>query len=250
MKSMSYDGSQTAMPFFAFENDACDQKEFTPTRKAKGDAFVIGVCGGTASGKTSVCSKILEQLQKETGLSRVVILSQDSYYKDLAPEARANVANYNFDHPDAFDWDLIELHLTRLKHKKPIEVPHYSFVTHSRLPDKTTAIFSADVVLFEGILVFWEERIRRLMDMKVFVDTDDDVRLIRRIRRDIASRGRTLESVLGQYEHFVKPAFDQFIAPTKRFADVVVPRGETNTVAIELIVLHIRDLLALISKKR
>ncbi len=196
-----------------------------------------------------MCTKILEKLQSEAGLSRVVILSQDSYYKGLSPEASADAANYNFDHPDAFDWDLIEQHLGRLRQKKPIEVPHYSFVTHLRVPGKTTAIYSADVVLFEGILVFWEERIRALMDMKVFVDTDDDVRLIRRIRRDIASRGRTLESVLGQYEHFVKPAFDQFIAPTKRFADVVVPRGETNTVAIELIVLHIRELLASLKKR-
>jgi uridine kinase len=185
----------------------------------------------------------MEQLQETGCHSRVAIISQDSYYKGLTPEESANAASYNFDHPMAFDWDLIRTHLQRLKSLKPVDVPTYSFVTHQRVPDQVTTLF-ADVVLFEGILSFWEESVRDLFDMKIFVDTEDDIRLIRRIRRDTKHRGRTLESVLDQYEQFVKPAFDQFIAPTKKFADVVVPRGETNTVAISLITMHIRDVLS------
>lgn len=167
-----------------------------------------------------------------------MILSQDSYYKGLSPEAHDAVDDYNFDHPDAFDWELIAKHLVALRQKKPIDVPTYDFVTHQRT-GVTVNVYGADVVLFEGILAFWDAAVRDLMDMKIFVDTDADTRLIRRIRRDLKSRGRTLESVLVQYDRFVKPSFENYISPTKKYADVIIPNGESNTVAIGLIVQHI-----------
>ena len=222
------------MPFFALHDDE-EIGSVAPSDSAQ----IIGVCGGTASGKTSVCRKIHEML---SGNGRVVILSQDSYYRGLTAEENATADTYDFDHPSAFDWDLIREHLARLGQRKPIDVPHYDFTTHKRTSE-TTTIYAADVVLFEGILSFSEERVRELMDMKIFVDTDDDTRLIRRIRRDLATRGRTLESILTQYETFVKPSFDLHIAPTKRYADVIIPRGETNTVAIGLVARHIQERL-------
>lgn len=219
-------------PFFGLDDD-----EVAADRFALRSAFIIGVCGGTASGKTSVCNKILAELE---GNGRVAIVNQDSYYRGLSAEENATAETYNFDHPSAFDWELIEQHLLLLKQKKPIDVPHYDFVTHQRSAT-TTRLYAADVILFEGILTFAEERVRGLFDMKIFVDTDDDTRLIRRIRRDIAARGRTLESILTQYETFVKPSFDMHIAPTKKYADVIIPRGETNAVAIGLVAQHIKQ---------
>jgi len=202
--------------------------------------FLIGVAGGTASGKTSVCDLILEQL----GDHRVAIISQDCFYKNLSLEEKQKAANknYNFDHPDAFDWEYMSKVVHDLVDGRPVKIPSYDFVTHSRTEEYTT-ICAVDIVLFEGILVFYQEEIRELMNLKLFVEADADTRLARRIMRDIKSRGRELEGVLAQYQKFVKPAFEQYILPTKVYADVIIPRGADNRVAIDLIVQHIRTKL-------
>jgi len=207
-----------------------------PTKQNSPKPFIIGVAGGTASGKTSVCDLILQQL----GDQRAVIISQDCFYKNLSHEEKQRAANknYNFDHPDAFDWEYLFKVLQDLNDGRPVKIPSYDFVTHSRTEDYTT-ICAVDIVLFEGILVFYLEHIRELMHLKLFVEADADTRLARRIMRDIKSRGRDLEGVLNQYHKFVKPAFEQYILPTKAHADVIIPRGADNRVAIDLIVQHI-----------
>eukprot|EP01112_Ceratiomyxa_fruticulosa_P004668 TRINITY_DN1520_c0_g1_i1.p1 TRINITY_DN1520_c0_g1~~TRINITY_DN1520_c0_g1_i1.p1 ORF type:complete len:269 (+),score=61.07 TRINITY_DN1520_c0_g1_i1:495-1301(+) len=200
--------------------------------------FIIGVTGGTASGKTTVCEAILKKLSDQ----RVAIISQDSFYRSLNHDDLEQVHQYNFDHPDAFDWPAIADILKGIKENKRVEIPNYSFVTHTRLTE-TTPIYGVDVILFEGILAFYTSELRDQMDMKIFVDTDADTRLCRRVVRDINERGRTLEGVLKQYEKFVKPSFDDYILPTKKYADVIIPRGSDNLVAIDLIVQHVRTKL-------
>lgn len=204
------------------------------------DAFVIGLCGGSASGKTTVARRIIEQLD----VPWVSLLSMDSFYKVLGETEHelANQNEYNFDHPDAFDFNLLVQTLRRLKHGKKVEVPVYNFITHSR-ETKSKTIYGANVVIFEGIMSFVNKDLLQLMDMKIFVDTDSDIRLARRMNRDISERGRDLEGVLKQYNKFVKPAFDHYIAPTMQCADIVVPRGGQNTVAIDLIVRHVHTQL-------
>ncbi|XP_059781882.1 uridine-cytidine kinase 1 [Balaenoptera ricei] len=208
--------------------------------------FLIGVSGGTASGKSTVCEKIMELLgQNEVDhrQRKLVILSQDRFYKVLTTEQKAKAlkGQYNFDHPDAFDNDLMHRTLKNIVEGKTVEVPIYDFVTHSRLAE-TTVVYPADVVLFEGILVFYSQEIRDMFHLRLFVDTDSDVRLSRRVLRDV-HRGRDLEQILTQYTTFVKPAFEEFCLPTKKYADVIIPRGVDNMVAINLIVQHIQDIL-------
>lgn len=179
--------------------------------------FLIGVAGGTASGKTTVCRKIIEELgQHKVDLQqrKVCILSQDSFYKQLSDQERddANNADYNFDHPDAFDNDLLVKTLRQISQGQTVKIPIYDFKTHSRLPDHRT-VYPADVVLFEGILVLYSSEVREMLQMKLFVDTDSDTRLARRVLRDIQERGRELEQVLTQYTQFVKPAFEEFCLP-------------------------------------
>ncbi|XP_018653103.1 ethanolamine-phosphate cytidylyltransferase [Schistosoma mansoni] len=202
--------------------------------------FVIGICGGSASGKTSVARVIIESLDVQW----VSLLSLDSYYKVLTPEQKlqAVACHYNFDHPSAFDLDLLENHLRRLRDGKTIEVPEYDFKTHSRT-SKTNTVYGANIIIIEGILVFYSQAVAKLMDLKVFVDTDADERLSRRLRRDISERGRELNSVLEQYMRFVKPSYEQFIAPSMAQADIIVPRGGKNVVALQLIVQHINKRL-------
>jgi uridine kinase len=202
--------------------------------------LIIGCAGGTASGKTSVCKLILDKL----GDHRVAIISQDCFYKNLTTEEKekAKNKNYNFDHPDAFDWELMEKVLRDLTEGKPVKVPTYDFVTHSRT-EQYTSVCAVDIVIMEGILIFYKQDLLDLMSIKLFVEADADTRLARRILRDIKSRGRDLESVLTQYQKFVKPAFEQYILPTKTHADVIIPRGAENQVAIDLIVQHIRTKL-------
>mmetsp|Transcript_27370 Transcript_27370/g.48754 ORF Transcript_27370/g.48754 Transcript_27370/m.48754 type:complete len:475 (-) Transcript_27370:516-1940(-) len=202
--------------------------------------FVIGVAGGTASGKTTVCDAIMQRLHDQCA----VLISQDSFYKGLTPEQIANVNEYNFDHPDAFDEDLIIECLTELKSGRAVDVPVYDFCTHSRSVKEGKRTEPADVIILEGILVLHMERIRKLLNMKIFVDTDDDVRLARRIQRDVAVRGRDVGGVIEQYTKYVKPSFDQFVAPSRRLADIIIPwqRGD-NIVAIDLITEHIRSKL-------
>ncbi|XP_069793872.1 uridine-cytidine kinase 2-A [Narcine bancroftii] len=209
--------------------------------------FLIGVGGGTASGKSSVCTKIVQLLgQNEIDHHKrqVVILSQDSFYRVLTSEqkGKAMKGQFNFDHPDAFDNELIFHTLRDITKGKIVEIPVYDFVSHSRKPE-TVTVYPADVVLFEGILAFYLQDIRDMFQMKLFVDTDADTRLSRRVLRDISERQRDLEQILTQYITFVKPAFEEFCLPTKKYADVIIPRGAENLVAINLIVQHIQDLL-------
>eukprot|EP01137_Pigoraptor_chileana_P022010 Opistho-2@86435 len=209
--------------------------------------FIIGVAGGTASGKTTVCELILEQLGErgvDSEKRKVAIVSQDNFYKALTDEqkAMANANNYNFDHPDAFDYPLTEKILADLNEGKPVDIPIYDFKTHSRTTE-TIRLNSCDVILFEGLLVLYTPEIRDLFHMRLFVDSDADTRLSRRVLRDIAERGRDLDSVLRQYTQFVKPAFEEYVLPTKKYADVIIPRGGDNDVAIDLIVQHIKKIL-------
>ncbi|XP_036085041.1 zinc finger and BTB domain-containing protein 46 isoform X6 [Rousettus aegyptiacus] len=204
------------------------------------EAFAIGLGGGSASGKTTVARMIIEALD----VPWVVLLSMDSFYKVLTRQQQEQAAlnNYNFDHPDAFDFDLIVATLQKLKQGKSVKVPVYDFTTHSRKKDWKT-LYGANVIIFEGIMAFADKTLLELLDMKIFVDTDSDIRLVRRLRRDISERGRDIAGVIKQYNKFVKPAFDQYIQPTMRLADIVVPRGSGNTVAIDLIVQHVHSQL-------
>ncbi|CAN1321679.1 Uridine/cytidine kinase UKL1, chloroplastic [Linum perenne] len=205
------------------------------------EPFVIGVSGGTASGKTTVCDMIIQQLHDH----RVVLVNQDSFYRGLTPEELERVHEYNFDHPDAFDTEQLLDCVETLKRGLPYQVPIYDFKTHQRCSDSFRQVNASDVIILEGILVFHDQRVRNLMNMKIFVDTDADVRLARRIRRDTVERGRDINSVLEQYAKFVKPAFDDFVLPSKKYADVIIPRGGDNHVAIDLIVQHIQTKLGL-----
>jgi uridine kinase len=201
--------------------------------------LVIGICGGTGSGKTTVANRILESVQPD----EVVFIQQDLYYRNLKdmPLDYRNAAN--FDHPDALDNDLLVKHLIKLKAGEPVELPIYDFRSHTRLPG-TIPISPKPIVIVEGILIFAEPRLLEQMDIKVFVDTPDDIRFIRRLRRDIAERGRTLDSVIEQYVATVRPMHMQFVEPSKRFSDVIIPEGGYNLVSIDLISGKIRERLA------
>jgi uridine kinase len=201
--------------------------------------MIIGICGGTGSGKTTIANRILESVSAD----EVVFIQQDVYYRNLKdmPLDYRNAAN--FDHPDALDNDLLVNHLKKLSAGEPVELPVYDFRTHTRLPS-TTPIEPKRIVILEGILIFAEPRLRELMDIKVFVDTPDDIRFIRRLRRDIAERGRTLDSVIEQYVNTVRPMHIQFVEPSKRYADVIIPEGGHNLVSIDLISGTIRERLA------
>uniref|UniRef100_A0A1A8DVZ8 Uridine-cytidine kinase n=2 Tax=Nothobranchius kadleci TaxID=1051664 RepID=A0A1A8DVZ8_NOTKA len=204
------------------------------------EAFVIGLCGGSASGKTTVANKIIEALD----VPWVVLLSMDSFYKVLNKEQQELAAKneYNFDHPDAFDFELLVSVLRKLKKGKSIKVPVYDFTSHSRRKEWKT-VYGANVVIFEGILAFANKELLKLLDMKVFVETDSDIRLIRRLKRDVSQRGRDINGVIKQYNKFVKPSFEQYIEPTVQVADIVVPKGGENFVALDLIVQHVHSQL-------
>jgi uridine kinase len=201
--------------------------------------MIIGICGGTGSGKTTIANRILQSVSAD----EVVFIQQDLYYRNLKdmPLDYRNAAN--FDHPDALDNELLINHLKKLNAGEPVELPIYDFRTHRRLPD-TTPIEPKRIVIVEGILIFAEPRLLEQMDIKVFVDTPDDIRFIRRLRRDIAERGRTLDSVIEQYINTVRPMHNQFIEPSKRHADVIIPEGGYNLVSIDLISGKIREKLA------
>eukprot|EP00033_Pygsuia_biforma_P000274 GCRY01000338.1.p1 GENE.GCRY01000338.1~~GCRY01000338.1.p1 ORF type:complete len:308 (+),score=56.48 GCRY01000338.1:137-1060(+) len=262
------------------------------SKKKKPDyPLLVGVTGGTASGKTTVCEKIqtklLECIEKKKQLhpnghhrtnsnddpelklnsqqkhnrsnsnedaefklnnphklfpDDIVMISQDSFYKALTAEDLRNVEDYNFDCPNAFDYDLFIKLLQDLRDRKTVEVPIYDFKTHSRSSESRT-VHPANIIIVEGILTLHDERLRDLFDLKIYVDVDSDVRLSRRVERDTIHRGRSVESILVQYERFVKPSFDEFTWPTKKHADVVIPRGAENEVAIDLIVLQLKSKL-------
>ncbi|XP_014085568.1 uridine-cytidine kinase isoform X1 [Bactrocera oleae] len=228
-----------------------DNTLLLPNSEHKSDIktpFLIGVAGGTASGKSTVCKKIMIQLGQadmDQAQRQVVTISQDSFYRELTPaeKVKARKGLFNFDHPDAFNENLMYDTLQEILKGRIVKLPCYDYRSNSLDHENKLTIYPADVVLFEGILVFYFPKIRDLFHMKLFVDTDSDTRLARRVPRDINERGRDLDAVLTQYMTFVKPAFEEFCSPTKKFADVIIPRGADNTVAIDLIVQHIRDFL-------
>lgn len=200
--------------------------------------MIIGICGGTGSGKTTVANRILESV----GTEDVIFLAQDSYYRDLAEMPLDFRQMVNFDHPDAFDNDLLVEHVQALKAGRTVELPVYNFKTHARSP-QTLITRPKPIIIVEGILVFAEPRLLGEMDVKVFVDTPDDIRFIRRLRRDVAERGRTAESVIEQYLATVRPMHMQFVEPSKRSADVITPEGGHNQVSVGLIRGVIRERL-------
>jgi len=207
--------------------------------------FLIGVAGGTASGKSTVCEKIMENLKmnQENVERQVIHLSQDSFYRELrgAEKAKAAKGLFNFDHPDAFDNDLMLACLQDIVNGRPTKVPVYDLKTNSRLSNQTITPSQVDVVLFEGILTFYSPKVREMFDMKLFIDTDADSRLAKRVLKDVDELGRDMDVVLHQYIQFVKPAFEEFCIPTKKFADVIIPRGPDNKIAMDLISQHIVD---------
>ena len=200
--------------------------------------ILIGIAGGSGSGKTLVARTIVREL----GSQKVVIIDQDSYYKNLEDIPLRDREVRNFDHPDAFDNDLLVRHLRELLDGKPIEQPVYDYTQHCRLPE-TRRISDHVIVVLEGILIFHEPELRALMDIKLFIDADADVRFIRRLRRDIVERGRSVDSVIRQYEESVRPMHLQFVEPAKRYADVIIPEGGQNTVALDMVIARIEALL-------
>ncbi len=202
------------------------------------EPLVIGVAGGTGSGKTTVAQAIL----KRAGTRQISLIQHDAYYKDLSALPLPQRAMMNFDHPDALDNELLVTHLKELKAGRAIEMPVYDFTTHTRT-GQTRRVEPHRVILVEGILIFADEALRRLMDVKIYVDTDSDIRFIRRLQRDIAERGRTMESVIRQYLTTVRPMHQEFVEPSKRYADVIIPEGGFNEVAIELVAARIKALL-------
>lgn len=200
--------------------------------------IIIGIAGGTGSGKTTVVKKIMESLPQNA----VVLLPQDSYYKDSSHVPVEQRQNINFDHPDAFDWELLSEHIYRLKKGDSIEQPVYSFITSTRQPE-TIHIEPQEVVIIEGILALSDKKLRDLMDLKIFVDADPDERLIRVIQRDIVERGRTATAVMERYMQVLKPMHEEFIEPCKRYADLIIPQGGNNKKAIEILKLYIERIL-------
>jgi uridine kinase len=201
---------------------------------------VLGVAGGTGSGKSTVARSILEA----AGADRIAFLAQDNYYRDIDWSGPAEIAAHNFDHPDALDTPLLVDHLGALKAGRAIELPVYDFVRHRRT-GRTQRVEPRPVVLIEGILLFAEPAIRSLLDFKVYVDTDPDVRLVRRIRRDLTERGREVSDVLRQYMKTVRPMHLEFVEPSKRWADVIVPEGGENRVALAMVIARIEQILEL-----
>ncbi len=200
--------------------------------------IVIGIAGGTGSGKTTVVKRIVESFPK----NEVVLLPQDSYYKDSSNVPMELRKRINFDHPDAFDWDLLSEHLSMLRDGKAIEQPVYSYLTCTRQPE-TIHIEPRNVVIIEGILALSDPKLRELMDLKIFVDADPDERLIRVIQRDVIERGRTAEEVMDRYVKVLKPMHLEFIEPAKRYADLIVPQGGHNEKAIEILKMYIAKIV-------
>lgn len=200
--------------------------------------FVLGVAGGTGSGKTTVVRAILDAV----GDDRIALIEQDSYYRDIVWRSEAELLHHNFDHPAALDNDLLISHIAALKAGHPVEVPIYDFVRHRRT-SRTKRVEPHPVVLVEGILIFCERALRDLLDFRIYVDTDADIRLIRRLGRDMAERGRTVQDVLRQYLESVRPMHLEFVEPSKRWADIIIPEGGENKVALEMVVARVEQLL-------
>ncbi len=192
--------------------------------------MIIGICGGTGSGKTTIARQVVER----GGEENVILIEQDSYYLNLSEIPLDERKQANFDHPGAVDFDLFVNHLARLKNGETVDIPHYDFSTHTRA-DQMRRVESKPVVLIEGILLFAEPRIVELLDVKIFIDTPDDMRLLRRIKRDMKERGRTLDQILTQYEKTIRPMHEKFVNPSKMHADIVIPHGGKSAVAFEFL---------------
>ncbi len=199
---------------------------------------VLGVAGGTGSGKTTVARAILDGV----GADRIALIEQDSYYRDVDWRSETELLHHNFDHPSALDNELLVSHIAALKAGHPIEVPIYDFVRHRRTA-RTKRVEPQPVILLEGILIFVEPSLRELLDLKIYVDTDADLRLIRRLGRDMSERGRSVQDVLRQYLESVRPMHLEFVEPSKRWADVIIPEGGENKVALEMVIAHVEQLL-------
>jgi uridine kinase len=200
--------------------------------------FLIGIAGGTGSGKTTVANAIVTRVGEE----RIAILSHDSYYRDFVDLPKDILERQNFDHPDSLESELLVRHLKALKQGMVVETPIYDFKVHRRAA-QTRRVEPRKVVLVDGILIYAEPELRKLFDVKIYVDTDADIRFIRRLKRDIAERGRTVESVVAQYESTVRPMHMEFVEPSKRYADLIVPEGGENMVALDFLFARLRELL-------
>lgn len=201
--------------------------------------FLIGVAGGSNSGKTTIATRLAELVGDE----QLALIKLDSYYVERSHEAMEERAKANYDHPDAFDWDLMNDHLAALSAGATIEIPVYDYTIHDR-SDRCETVRPSRVVVVEGILVLWEPRLRHRFDLKIFVDTPADLRIIRRLQRDVAERGRTPESILDQYLDTVRPSHERFIEPSKRYADVIIPEGGLNRPALEVLLARVRELVS------
>ncbi len=201
--------------------------------------LVIGIAGGSGSGKTTVAQSILQRV----GPDRISFLQHDAYYKDLSGLPLTQRVEVNFDHPNSLDNELLVRHILLLKDGQKIDVPIYDFSTHSRT-EKTFVVQPRPVILVEGILIFAEPELRQFFDVKIFVDTDSDIRFIRRLQRDISERGRTTESVIKQYQSTVRPMHLEFVEPSKRYADVIIPEGGFNTAALDMVVARVETMLS------
>lgn len=201
--------------------------------------MIIGICGGTGSGKTTLARRVIETVGREN----VVLIEQDSYYRNLSDMPLDERRQANFDHPDSIDSDMLVNHLKRLKNGDSIEMPVYDFRTHTR-STATDKIEPKHVVIVEGILIFAEARILDLLDVRVFVDTPDDIRFIRRLQRDIKDRGRTTESVIAQYFATVRPMHFEFVEPSKRHADIIIPEGANTDIGIDFLCSKIRETIS------
>lgn len=200
--------------------------------------IIIGISGASASGKSCIARNLLSEL----GSDQVSVISEDAYYKDLSHLSFEERSNTNFDHPDSLDHDLLLQHLQRLQNGESVDIPKYDFSNHLRLQE-TRHIDEHRIIILEGILLFVDKPLRELMDIRIFMDTPLDVCLIRRLQRDIVQRGRSLDSVLEQYQHTVRPMYFQFVEPSKRYADIIVPRGGENRIAIDMILAKMREML-------
>jgi len=204
----------------------------------QGKTIIIGISGPSASGKSLLANTIIDEL----GSSQVAIISEDSYYKDRPQLSYEERCKINYDHPDAFDHDLLCQHLKQLENGETIHIPVYDFTTHLR-SDKTKPIGQHQIIVIEGILLFAEPQLRETLDIRIFMDTPLDICLIRRLQRDINERHRKLEAILEQYQKTVRPMYLQFVEPSKKYADIIVPRGGANRIAIEVIQAKMRELL-------
>jgi uridine kinase len=200
------------------------------------EARLIGICGGSGSGKTTIVREISKYV------SDFILIPQDNYYKSAEHMSNINITAFNFDHPDAFDNGLLFEHLVALKKLKSVDMPEYDFVNHRRKAT-TIQVQPKKLIIFDGIMTFFRKELRDLMDLKIYVDTPDDIRFIRRLKRDINERGRTVESVITQYLEYVRPGHFEFVEPTKAYADIIIPEGGRNENALRVLVSFVRDVV-------